>query len=276
VALDHSSQSRRASYDERGHDLYETPDVATQALLRAYPQLPMKLWEFAAGRNAMVDVLRASGRQVLATDLIDYGIENPSCYGRDFLKETHWPSGYGGCTNPPFREDLPQRFVEHALRLGAPLICMLLRTAFLESAKRAPILENRGLEWILQFRKRLPMMHRDNWQGPKANSGMSFCWMIWRPGYRGLPRVHRISWEPDQPCDPVPELMQRIDRTGAWRQARWRERQRAGTMVLRLRANRSRVAWLVEHEWLRQEDIDNPALVADAIDRMLTDTETTA
>lgn len=43
VALDHSSQSRRASYDERGHDLYEAPDVATQALLRAYPKLPGKL-----------------------------------------------------------------------------------------------------------------------------------------------------------------------------------------------------------------------------------------
>jgi hypothetical protein len=175
VALDHPSQSRRASYDERGHDLYETPDVATEALLRAYPKLPGKLWEPAAGRNAIVRVLRESGREVLATDLINYGIEPSNCYGRDFLKETRWPTGCGGIvTNPPFREDLPQKFIDHALRLGAPLVVMLLRTNFLESAKRTPILEGAGLQWILQFRKRLPMMHRDGWQGQKANSGMGF------------------------------------------------------------------------------------------------------
>jgi hypothetical protein len=34
MALDFSSQSRRASYVERGHDLCETPPVAVQTLLR--------------------------------------------------------------------------------------------------------------------------------------------------------------------------------------------------------------------------------------------------
>jgi hypothetical protein len=271
VALDHSSQSRRASYDERGHDLYETPDVATQALLRAYPKLPDKLWEPAAGGNAIVGVLRESGREVLATE-INYGIEPPNCYGRDFLKETRWPTGCGGIvTNPPFRVDLPQKFINHALRLGAPLVVMLLRTNFLESAKRTPILEGAGLQWILQFRKRLPMMHRDGWQGRKANSGMGFGWFVWRPNYRGRPQVHRISWEPDQPCDPVPESP--IDRTNAERQARWRKLHRDGTMLLRLPARPARVAWLIEHGWLLHEHGDNPRHVADAVDRMLTDTE---
>jgi hypothetical protein len=51
MALDFSSQSRRASFAERKLDLYETPSVATEALLRA-EQIPHKIWESAAGRGA--------------------------------------------------------------------------------------------------------------------------------------------------------------------------------------------------------------------------------
>jgi hypothetical protein len=67
-----------------------------------------------------------------------------------------------------------------------------------------------------------------------------------------LPRVHRISWEPDQPCGPLGT------------------EQRANAPAPSTRA------WLVEHKWLRLEDINNPTLVADTIDRMLTDTEAAA
>ena len=72
---------------------------------------------------------------------------------------------------------------------------MLLRLAFLESERRCNILENRGLARVHVFRKRLPMMNRDGWQGPKANSGMAFCWMAWERGYVGPAIVDRISWE---------------------------------------------------------------------------------
>jgi hypothetical protein len=56
-------------------------------------------------------------------------------------------------------------------------------------------LEGRGLARVHVFRKRLPMMHRCNYVGPKANSGMAFCWMTWSRGYTGLPTINRISWE---------------------------------------------------------------------------------
>jgi hypothetical protein len=81
VALNYSSQFRRAPYSERGVDLRNTPRVATEALVCAYPQLPDRLWEPATGLNSITDVLRESGRQVLATDLIDCEIEDRSCYG---------------------------------------------------------------------------------------------------------------------------------------------------------------------------------------------------
>jgi len=189
--LDHSCQVQRHTLAERGHDLYETPEVATLALLRVEP-LPHRLWEPAAGRGAMVRVLRAAGHQVLASDLNDYG-EPTHFSGRDFLMELKAPEGCQGIvTNPPFK--LAEEFVAHALEL-APLVIMLLRLAFLESARRTPILEGRGLARVHVFRKRLPMMHRDQWAGRKANSGMAFGWFVWDRAHTGPTTIHRLSWE---------------------------------------------------------------------------------
>jgi hypothetical protein len=45
---------------------------------------------------------------------------------------------------------------------------------------------------IFVFRNRLPIMHRDGWDGRKANSGMVFAWFVWERGYRGHPMTQRI------------------------------------------------------------------------------------
>jgi hypothetical protein len=75
------------------------------------------------------------------------------------------------------------------------MVVMLLRLAFLESERRCHILENRGLARVHCFRKRLPMMHRDGWEGRKANSGMAFAWFVWDCTLRGPTTIDRISWE---------------------------------------------------------------------------------
>jgi hypothetical protein len=189
MALDHSCQVQRHPHAERGLDLYETPAVAVEALLRV-EKIPHYVWEPAAGRGAIVRVLRDHGHAVIASDIFDYGGLH---FCRDFLGEIGMPAGCECVlTNPPYRD--AERFVAHALELS-PLVIMLLRLAFLESERRCPILEGVGLARIYCFRKRLPMMHRDGWQGPKANSGMAFCWMIWERGYTGRTTIDRLSWE---------------------------------------------------------------------------------
>jgi hypothetical protein len=72
MALDHSCQVQRHTLSERGADLYGTPPVAVEALLRV-ERIPHKVWEPAAGRGAIVEVLRAAGHAVTTSDLIDYG-----------------------------------------------------------------------------------------------------------------------------------------------------------------------------------------------------------
>jgi hypothetical protein len=179
----------RAPLRDRGMDLYETPECATLALLRA-ENLPHRIWEPAAGRGAIVDVLRAHGHEVLASDLVDYG--NPTHFARrDFLLERKAPDGCNCIvTNPPFR--LADAFVAHALELS-PLVIMLLRLAFLESERRSRILDSGMLARVHVFRKRLPMMHRAGWTGPRTGSGMAFGWFCWKRDHCGPSTLHRID-----------------------------------------------------------------------------------
>ena len=189
--LAHSTQSGRHPYAERGFDLYETPASATNALANV-EQLPHWLWEPASGRGAIVNVLRDRGHAVIATDIHDYGF--PLHFVADFLTQTKAPVGCDAIiTNPPYQ--IATEFTRHALNL-VPRVYMLLRLAFYESIRRTDVLEQRGLARVHVFRKRLPMMHRDQWAGRKANSGMSFAWFTWIRGYNSGPTIiNRISWE---------------------------------------------------------------------------------
>jgi hypothetical protein len=101
MALDHSCQVQRHSHAERGLDFYETPPCAVEALLRA-ESVPLDVWEPAAGRGAIVNVLRDRGHTVIASDIVDRGFRLHFC--RDFLAEIGMPAGVECIlTNPPFK-----------------------------------------------------------------------------------------------------------------------------------------------------------------------------
>jgi hypothetical protein len=177
--FNHSCQVQRRPHADRGLDLYETPAVAVEALLRV-EKIPHKVREPAAGKGAIVRVLRDHGHAVIATDVFDYGGLH---FVGDFFAQDRMPAGCEAIvTNPPYQ--IAEPFVAHALEL-APRVVVLLRLAFLESERRCHILEGRGLARVHVFRKRLPMMHRAGWEGRKANSGMAFAWFVWERGYTG-------------------------------------------------------------------------------------------
>lgn len=182
--------SKAAKHSERGHDVYETPEPAVEALLRV-EKLPHHIWEPACGPGAIVRVLRDHGHTVWATDLVDHGCSQ-SQSRIDFLMERQSRIDTEAIvTNPPFK--LAGQFVEHALALS-PLVIMLLRLAFLESAKRTPILEGGKLARVHVFRNRLPMMHRAGWEGPKSSSAVPFAWFVWDRFHNGPAVLNRVSW----------------------------------------------------------------------------------
>jgi hypothetical protein len=173
----------------RGNDLYETPEVATLALLRA-EALPQMIWEPACGPGAIVRVLRDAGHRVIASDLADYCSPDQDHAGRDFLLERRAPDGVEMIvTNPPFK--LAAQFAAHALSL-CPRVAMLLRLSFLESgnektkAGRARLFALDG--------GHLARVHRDGWTGNRVSNPTAFAWFVWERGYTGKPEIDRISW----------------------------------------------------------------------------------
>lgn len=184
--------NKAAPLKVRRNDLYETPAVAVTALL-GVEKLPECIWEPACGPGAIVRVLRTAGHIVYATDLVDYASRDQDEHGWDFLLEQQCPIGVQAIvTNPPFKNG--GEFAAHALKL-APKVIMLLRLAFLESERRRDVLDRAPLARVHVFRKRLPMMHRKEWEGPKADSCMAFAWFVWDREHVGPATLHRLSWE---------------------------------------------------------------------------------
>jgi hypothetical protein len=179
----------RAPLRDHRDDCYDTPPEAVHALIAA-ERLPHRLWEPCCGTGNIVRVLRQAGHEVIATDLNARGC--PDSLSRiDFLLERRVPEGTEAIiTNPPFK--LAEQFVAHALEL-CPRVVMLLRLAFLEGERRRGILEDRGLARVHVFRRRLPMMHRAGWQGPKASSAMAFAWFAWDRAHTGPAILNRVS-----------------------------------------------------------------------------------
>ncbi len=179
----------------RGNDLYQSPPEAVAALLKV-EKIPQQIWEPACGPGSIVRVLRNAGRDVLATDLVDYATPDQDAAGVDFLipgiAESYVTGTRAIVTNPPFKN--ARQFVERALQFS-PYVAMLLRLAFIESESRRSILDESCLARVHVFRNRLPMMHRDGWEGPKASSATPFAWFIWDRSHTGPTQLHRISWE---------------------------------------------------------------------------------
>jgi len=185
--LDHACQSGRHPLIERKGDAYDTPTCAIEALLQV-ERLPRRIWEPACGTGNIVTVLRAAGHEVIATDLVDRGC--PDSEDRiDFLMPLYRISCDAIVTNPPFRH--AERFVALALD-QAPLVVMLLRLAFLESERRSPLLDGGKLARVHVFAKRLPMMHREGWNGPRSSSAIPFAWFVWCRDHYGPAIIDRL------------------------------------------------------------------------------------
>lgn len=181
------------SHADRGDDFYATPAEAVASLLAIERKwLPTgTVWEPACGDGAIVLPLRKAGFRVRADDLVDRGCPD-SCVA-DFLKQTETPPHIASViTNPPFK--LAREFVDTALQ-HAPYVAMLLRLAFLEGGARKPWFESGQLARVHVASRRLPMMHRDGWDGPKSTSAVAHAWFVWDRRHEGRPQIQWFDWK---------------------------------------------------------------------------------
>lgn len=183
------------SHADREHDFYATPPEAVHSLLAIESKwLPdcRVIWEPACGDGAISKVLEAHGYEVMSTDLVDRGYGTP---GIDFLTSDSFVNS-AIITNPPYK--LARQFVDTALE-HVPYVAMLLRLAFLEGGARMPWFASTPLARVHVSSRRLPMMHRDGWTGPKAGSAVCHAWFVWDQRHEGRPVVQWFDWKDHAP-----------------------------------------------------------------------------
>jgi hypothetical protein len=161
--------------DARGLDAYFTPVEAVLSLLNIEPSIPKRVLEPAAGDGAIVRPLRAAEFDLVAQDIRDYGL--PGCTIVDYLRTLTPPGTVDAVvTNPPFRR--AEEFAREAIT-EVPYTALLLRTDFLESTFRLSFFRRSPPTRMRISSRRLPMMRRHDWDGPKAPSNTCYAWFIW-------------------------------------------------------------------------------------------------
>ncbi|WP_156318444.1 hypothetical protein [Rhizobium sp. AAP43] len=221
AAAGHAIGTKTATKEERGDDLYETPIEAVRVLL-ALESFRRTVWEPSVGKGAILRPLEAAGYDVRISDSVDRGMttQHGECQSvADFLKMMPDADFAAGTrcgpdivTNPPY--GIANSYIAHALRAFRPgKMAMLLNLNFLagfEDPDRCFVMDENPPSRIYVFTRRLPMMHRDGWDGPKASSQMNTAWFVWerqmggeRYGHKGYPEIIRVDWQAFAHAEPL-------------------------------------------------------------------------
>lgn len=182
---------RKEGEERQPEDFYATDLAAIPPLFKLlgaeYESGGKLILEPAAGQGHLSQIMELYGHQVISTDLVDrgYGVG-----GVDFLTDNIYDSlPYDAViTNPPFKHAV--QFIEKALKI-APLVCMLLRLAFVESERRDKFFKQYPPRYIAVFRRRVRTSKNGEFPEGEA-SATCHAWFIWERGYKGNPELIRI------------------------------------------------------------------------------------
>lgn len=165
---------RNSEYKRHSHDLYETPEWVTRALLPYLPARPMSgstVWEPAAATGKISRVLAEAGYAVLSTDIRE---------GDNFLSYTSYPGPgalLGVVTNPPY--NIAPQFIRQALAFPSThFVAMLLRSDFDHAKTRADLFgSSTTFSRKVVLTKRIVWVERED--GKRASPSENHAWYIW-------------------------------------------------------------------------------------------------
>ena len=177
------------SLEERSKlDYYGTDPKSTKALLEV-EDFSDFIWEPCAGRHMMVDVLKAAGYDVMATDIADYGFGDEKI---DFLSlRGQRDLALDIVTNPPYAFAI--EFVEKALEIVQPgrKVAMFLHLLFLEGAKRYErLFKENPPKTVYVFTNRQVYDKNDDFA---KGSAVAYAWFGWVKGWKGNPEIKWVS-----------------------------------------------------------------------------------
>lgn len=177
-------------------DLWSTPPCLIAALIHVVlPTLPPgPVWEPAAGAGALLDPLRAAGREVVASDIEP---QRRDIARLDYLQARPPPRGAVMITNPPFSR-LDAFLARTLALLDAGLLAgaaLLVRDDFTGTDGRADALTRAIAEWECSWRARWIPGSTGN-QEMVVSVGRLAGWL------RGAARAHPAA--PSRDCAAAP------------------------------------------------------------------------
>jgi len=170
-------------------DYFPTPPWATRALIEnVMPQVGRRgdicrnlAWEPAAGEGHIAEVLTEYFRDVVESDIHDYG--RPDAHAVDFLSCDHVNRKDDAdwiITNPPFG-DKTEAFVLKALDLARVGVAMFLRLQWLETIGRYErLFKDRPPTLIAFFCERVNLC-KGRWD-PEGGTATAYIWLVWVKG----------------------------------------------------------------------------------------------
>ena len=179
-----SKEGRENESIERELDFYPTPPEAIYGLMSKVSFSKGTIWEPACGDGAIMNVLvEKYGKRVLPSDIHDWGCVPFSQHNFLDAWVGEWANRQGAkhiITNPPYKQALEfanygQDFIKHT---GGKM-ALLLRLQWLEGQKRGKWFKKFPPSEVWVFSKRLPRMHRKNYDGKKTSSMIAFAWFVW-------------------------------------------------------------------------------------------------
>lgn len=213
-SLSHAIGTRSAPAGDKGDQLYQTPIEAMRTLL-ALESFSATVKEPAVGKGAIMRPLEDAGYEVMIADLVDRGVTTRhgelQQVGDFLLSVAGGSAGVDIVTNPPYAE-LANSFPAHALREHKPRkMALLLNWNFaagFDDPNRVFAMEENPPSRAYLFTRRLPMMHRDGWDGPEASSQMNTAWFVWERNAdgsygAGFPHIIRVDWKAYENAAPL-------------------------------------------------------------------------
>jgi hypothetical protein len=168
-------------------DFFPTPPWATRALIEhVFDRLGRRghcgwqvCWEPACGEGHMAEPLGEYFREVVASDIKDYGYGDHTV---DFLKCEQLARKYDAdwiITNPPFNDSA--EFVLKALQLAGTGVAMFVRLSWLESVKRYNMIFRDNPPTLVSiFSERVPL-HKGRWED-EGSTMTAYTWLTWING----------------------------------------------------------------------------------------------
>ena len=184
--MQHDRAMGNLDYARIKDEFYPTPEWCTRGLIDVAADFICHhdcIWEPAAGKMDISNVLAADGHAVYSSDLLCYDYNLPVVAGVDFLTIGAMPGRTTAIvTNPPYgkvdKKVLSDEFVRHALALTSQVdgvVAMLLRNEFDSAKGRRDIFQDH-----LAYAAKIVLTSRPRWFPDSTGSPRhNYAWFVW-------------------------------------------------------------------------------------------------